>query len=126
MRSASSGGTSRRTPAPASWSRTARAADGGVEVTITDTGSGMSPEVLSRAYEPFFTTRLGQGGSGLGLHICYNIVHTLLGGSIRVQSVMGEGMRFVIDVDGRAISVTPSIGVALFPDQVFVDVGASE
>lgn len=78
-----------------------------VLIEFTDNGSGIPPENLRRIFEPFFTTRLGQGGSGLGLHICYNIVHTLLGGSIRVQSVMGEGTRFVIElprvapVDGR-------------------------
>lgn len=69
-----------------------------VLVEFTDNGGGIPPEHLRRIFEPFFTTRLGQGGSGLGLHICYNIVHTLLGGSIRVQSVMGEGTRFVIEL----------------------------
>jgi signal transduction histidine kinase len=69
-----------------------------VLVDFSDNGAGIPPEHLRRIFEPFFTTRLGQGGSGLGLHICYNIVHSLLGGSIRVQSVMGEGTRFLIEL----------------------------
>ncbi|HLO93106.1 MAG TPA: two-component regulator propeller domain-containing protein, partial [Burkholderiaceae bacterium] len=73
-----------------------------VLLEFSDDGGGIPPEHLRRVFEPFFTTRLGQGGSGLGLHICYNIVHTLLGGSIRVQSVMGEGTRFVIELPREA------------------------
>ncbi len=73
-----------------------------VLIEFSDNGAGIPPEHLRRIFEPFFTTRLGQGGSGLGLHICYNIVHTLLGGSIRVQSVMGEGTRFVIELPREA------------------------
>jgi signal transduction histidine kinase len=40
-------------------------------------------------FDPFFTTRMGQGGSGLGLYIVYNIVTSLLGGSIEVSSTPG-------------------------------------
>ncbi len=45
-----------------------------VELTYRDDGSGMSDEVRARVFEPFFTTRRGQGGSGLGLHVVYNLV----------------------------------------------------
>jgi two-component system NtrC family sensor kinase len=45
-------------------------------------------------FDPFFTTRLGQGGSGLGLNIVHNIVTNLLGGSIVVTSAPGQGTRF--------------------------------
>jgi signal transduction histidine kinase len=46
----------------------------------------------------FFTTRLGQGGSGLGLNIVYNIVTQTLGGTIRVESVQGQGARFIMNL----------------------------
>ncbi len=84
-----------------------------VLIEFSDDGQGIPPQNLRRIFEPFFTTRLGQGGSGLGLHICYNIVHTLLGGSIRVQSVVGEGTRFIVElpriapIDGVAAPASP-------------------
>jgi len=57
-----------------------------VEITVFDNGKGIKPEVVPRVFEPFFTTRLGHGGSGLGLHITYNIVSEILCGSISVES----------------------------------------
>jgi two-component system, NtrC family, sensor kinase len=59
-----------------------------------DDGVGMAPEVLQRIFEPFYTTRFGQGGSGLGLHIARNIVVGLLGGAIDVRSAPGQGAEF--------------------------------
>jgi signal transduction histidine kinase len=46
----------------------------------------MSDRTLHQIYDPFFTTRMGQGGSGLGMNIVYNIVTGILKGSIRVES----------------------------------------
>jgi signal transduction histidine kinase len=57
---------------------------------------------LSRIFDPFFTTRMGQGGTGLGLNIAYNIVTTLLGGNIRVDSSPDAGTVFVLDLPLRA------------------------
>jgi signal transduction histidine kinase len=65
-----------------------------VRIVFTDDGAGITAEHLPRIFEPFFTTRLGRGGSGLGLHISYNIVTSLLGGAITVQSAPGQGARF--------------------------------
>ena len=56
----------------------------------------MSPEVVSRVFEPFFTTKRNQGGTGLGLHIIYNIVTIQLGGEIHCQSQLGQGTKFAI------------------------------
>jgi signal transduction histidine kinase len=63
---------------------------------VCDTGCGMPPAVQARVFEPFFTTRLGQGGSGLGLPIVRNLVVGVLGGRIGVSSVPGAGSRFVL------------------------------
>jgi signal transduction histidine kinase len=67
-----------------------------VTLTISDNGKGIAPEHLSKVFDPFFTTRLGQGGSGLGLHIVHNLVTGILGGQIRVFSGEGNGTQFSI------------------------------
>lgn len=67
-----------------------------VQVIIRDNGSGIAPENMGRIYDPFFTTKLGKGGSGLGLNIVYNIVYGVLRGKIDVESELGIGTRFVL------------------------------
>ncbi|TXI91450.1 MAG: hypothetical protein E6Q34_07230 [Burkholderiaceae bacterium] len=69
-----------------------------VHIQMLDNGHGIQAEHLQRVFEPFFTTKMGQGGSGLGLHITYNIVTGVLGGSITVESVLGKGTHFDIIV----------------------------
>jgi signal transduction histidine kinase len=64
--------------------------------TYTDNGKGIAPENLDKIFDPFFTTARGQGGSGLGLHLVYNIVTRSLGGSIAVNSAPGKGVRFIM------------------------------
>jgi signal transduction histidine kinase len=66
-----------------------------VKVTVRDTGTGILPENRERLFEPFFTTRADQGGSGLGLSVTYGIV-TDHGGRIDVESRPGEGSTFVV------------------------------
>lgn len=68
--------------------------NGEVAIVFADDGVGMSEETARRAFEPFFTTRRGSGGSGLGLHIVYNIVVHRLGGRIRLDTAPGAGCRF--------------------------------
>jgi PAS domain S-box-containing protein len=70
--------------------------DDHVEIMFTDNGCGMSPDVRKRAFDPFFTTRRDQGGTGLGLHIVYSIVTNRLGGRIHLSSAPGEGTRIQI------------------------------
>lgn len=66
---------------------------GRVVVEVTDTGSGMPPDVLKRLFAPFFTTKPVGVGTGLGLSICHRIV-TALGGEIRAESTLGQGSTF--------------------------------
>jgi PAS domain S-box-containing protein len=67
-----------------------------VEIIFADDGCGMSLDVRRRAFDPFFTTRRDQGGTGLGLHIVYNIVTNRLGGRLDLDSEPGGGTRIQI------------------------------
>jgi signal transduction histidine kinase len=67
-----------------------------VSLEFQDNGVGMSEETQRRAFEPFFTTRRNYGGTGLGLHIVYNIVTRRLGGRLRLESAPGQGTTFRI------------------------------
>ncbi len=68
--------------------------DSALYLEYRDDGKGIPPSHLSRIFEPFFTTRRGAGGSGLGLHIVYNLVTGTLKGTISVKSALGAGVIF--------------------------------
>ncbi len=74
---------------------TAKKVDDGksVEISVTDTGTGIAPENLSRIFDPFFTTK--QMGTGLGLSVVYGVVEKH-GGSMKAQSRLGEGTTMTI------------------------------
>ncbi|PZD73170.1 Sensor histidine kinase TmoS [Acaryochloris thomasi RCC1774] len=65
-------------------------------LTYSDNGIGIQPENLERIFEPFFTTTHHKGGSGLGLHLVYNLVTQSLQGLITVTSTVGSGTTFTI------------------------------
>jgi signal transduction histidine kinase len=65
-----------------------------VAFSYADDGAGMDAETLNKLFDPFFTTKRGSGGSGLGAHILYNLVTGPLGGSVRVESAPGAGLRY--------------------------------
>jgi signal transduction histidine kinase len=63
-----------------------------VVLSVSDDGVGMPPADLNRFFDPFFTTRRGSGGTGLGAHIVFNLVTGLLGGAIQARSEPGKGL----------------------------------
>jgi signal transduction histidine kinase len=69
-----------------------------IVIRYHDDGCGISTDNLSKIFDPFFTTKRNQGGTGLGLHIVYNLVTQKLRGSIDVNSQVGVGTEFVITI----------------------------
>jgi signal transduction histidine kinase len=70
--------------------------NGHVAIAVRDDGLGIPQDNLARVFDPFFTTRMGKGGSGLGLHIVYKLVTSTLHGSVEVSSAEGAGACFTV------------------------------
>lgn len=81
--------------------------DNHLRIDYSDDGIGMPQETLARLFEPFFTTRRGKGGSGLGMYIVYNLVTQVLRGSIQCESKPGQGLRCMIIFPIQRISTIP-------------------
>lgn len=64
----------------------------------SDDGKGMNSEQIKRIFEPFYTTKRGQGGSGLGMHVVYNLVTQTLRGRIELTSTLEKGVTFTLRV----------------------------
>jgi PAS domain S-box-containing protein len=79
--------------------------EGMVRLQVRDNGCGIAPEYLERVFDPFFTTRLGRGGSGLGMHIVYSLVTELLGGTIHLDSTPGQGTTVTLTLPAVAPAV---------------------
>jgi signal transduction histidine kinase len=76
-----------------------------VVVTVVDTGHGMPPEILERAFEPLFTTKEAGGGTGLGLSMVYGFAKQS-GGHVRIRSDVGQGTAVTLylpDAEGHAV-----------------------
>jgi signal transduction histidine kinase len=69
-----------------------------VAIRVADNGTGMSPEVQAKIFQPFFTTKPTGEGTGLGLSLSYDIVTKGHGGALTVESKEGEGTTFSINL----------------------------
>ena len=85
---------------------------GRVGIDISDTGSGMPPDIMRRLFTPFFTTKPAGVGTGLGLSICQRIVADL-GGEISVDSEVGRGTTFHVWLPATQTRVSASVEVAV-------------
>jgi signal transduction histidine kinase len=93
-----------------------------VEIIFADDGAGMTPDVQRQAFDPFFTTRRNEGGTGLGLHIVYNLVTQQLGGRMMLDSRLGQGTTFRIIMPktakgGTNAPDTGSDGISQWPNR---------
>ena len=80
----------------------AEEADGTVRLCYADDGKGIAEEYRNRIFDPFFTTKRGSGGSGLGLHIVFNLVTGPLGGTVHLDPAVERGTAFVLTFPKRA------------------------
>ncbi len=88
--------------------------DGDLQIRFADDGVGIPEDHRSKVFEPFFTTKRGSGGSGLGLHIVFNLVTQTLGGRISVDSAPGDGTTFTLRIP-KSIPATNTVSTATEP-----------
>lgn len=74
----------------------------GIDLQVSDNGSGMTKAHLEKLLQPFFSTKIGHGGTGLGTTIIENLVTRVLGGTLRVESSVGAGTHYFIHLPRNA------------------------
>ncbi|GAA0785320.1 MULTISPECIES: two-component regulator propeller domain-containing protein [Pseudomonadati] len=77
--------------------------DKGIKIIYSDDGCGMSPEIKAQIFTPFFTTKRGKGGSGLGMNILYNLVTQVLKGRVSLTTEPNQGAQFCIELPEELI-----------------------
>ena len=65
-------------------------------IRYADDGIGLDDAAMNMLFEPFYTTKRGTGGSGLGTHLVYNLATSALGGRIEAKSELGKGLAYLI------------------------------
>ncbi|PHI36582.1 HAMP domain-containing histidine kinase [Pseudoalteromonas sp. GCY] len=81
-----------------SISITVKPSMGQLAIEYADNGMGVPKAIKKRIFDPFVTTRRGEGGSGLGMHLVYNLVTQALGGSITLDEEFSQGAKFIISL----------------------------
>jgi len=81
-----------------------RQLDGAVEIRVTDNGTGMSPAVQAKIFQPFFTTKPTGEGTGLGLSLAHDIIVQGHGGTLRAESQEGQGTSFTVVLPSKDAS----------------------
>lgn len=82
--------------------------DSNVEITFSDSGTGIDDSIIDRIFDPFFTTKPSGKGTGLGLSICYGIIKDH-NGSISVKSIRGNGTTFTIILPLSPVQIKKSL-----------------
>jgi PAS domain S-box-containing protein len=90
----------------------ASSCDGMIELHYCDDGHGIAPDVQHRVFEPFYTTKLGKGGSGLGLSIVNNLVQAIFKGQLKLDSAPGQGVRLHFSFPALTPHAVPDIDEA--------------
>jgi signal transduction histidine kinase len=75
--------------------------NGRVEIRVSDNGGGIPDHLREKIFEPFFTTKPTGAGTGLGLSLSHDIVTQGHGGTLTMESTMGEGATFVITLPAK-------------------------
>jgi signal transduction histidine kinase len=88
--------------------------DNKVSIKFKDNGKGIPEHLLKRILDPFVTTKRGQGGSGLGMHLVYNLVTQALSGSITLVSEEGHGVQFAIVFLPKRLKLIKRKGIFLY------------
>jgi signal transduction histidine kinase len=68
-----------------------------ITLRITDNGMGIPPDRIKDIWTPFYTTKAGAGGTGIGLSYCLQVMHKM-GGDISVERKVGQGTTFILDL----------------------------
>ena len=71
--------------------------DSKIQIEFDDNAGGIPEEVISRVFDPYFTTKSAKNGTGIGLYICQSVIEEKFGGTIRIENISG-GSRFVIEL----------------------------
>lgn len=87
-----------------------------IVLRYADDGKGIAKEHLAKVFDPFFTTRRGSGGSGLGLNVVFNLVSQTMGGRISVESEPGRGTLFVVQFP-RTVAAPGPAEIAKAPEK---------
>ena len=87
---------------PGQFTIRGEAHDNTVRLEFSDNGKGIAPAILEQMFEPFFSTKIGRGGTGLGMSIVENLVTKTLGGHLAVQSTVGRGTAITITLPRHA------------------------